>query len=65
MIAKVTGEVVSSPEETRPLMLVVVILNVLFLAITAYVLSSAKRSGERRDKLLTDLVASCKPGERT
>ncbi len=64
MIAKVTGEVVSSLKD-RPLMLVVVILNVLFLAITAYVLSSVKESGERRDKLLTDLVASCKPGERT
>jgi len=32
---------------------------VLFLAVTAFVLYNVKESGQRRDKLLSDMVATC------
>jgi hypothetical protein len=57
---RVASEVVASLKD-RPLALALVIVNVLFLAITAWVLFSVKESGERRDKLVSDLVANCRP----
>jgi hypothetical protein len=64
MIERVASDVVSSLKD-KPLALALVVVNVLFLAVTSYVLSSVKASTERRDKLITDLVTNCKPGERT
>jgi hypothetical protein len=64
MIERVASDVVSSLKD-KPLALALVVVNVLFLAVTSYVLSSVKASTERRDKLITELVTNCRPGERT
>ena len=57
---KVASEIVASLKD-RPLALALVIVNLMFLMITGWVLFSVKESGERRDKLVSDLVANCRP----
>lgn len=63
-----TGKAVSdvaSALKDRPLALALVIVNIAFLLVTSLVLWSVKESGERRDKLLSDLVVNCKPNRST
>ena len=43
----------------RPLALALVIVNVAFLLVTSFVLWTVKESGERRDVLVSSLVANC------
>jgi hypothetical protein len=54
----VATEIVATMKD-RPLALALIIVNVLFLAMTTFVLLSVKEAGERRDKLMSELVASC------
>jgi hypothetical protein len=59
-----TGKIVGHLTEglkDRPLALALVLVNVLFLAVTSGVLYSVKQTGERRDKLISDLIQLCSP----
>jgi len=67
-VIQATGKAVSdvaSALKDRPLALALVIVNIAFLLVTSLVLWSVKESGERRDKLLSDLVVNCKPNRST
>jgi hypothetical protein len=57
---KVATEIVATLKD-RPLALALIVINILFLAMTAWVLFSVKESGERRDQLVSDLVTNCRP----
>ena len=61
---KAVSEVTAALKD-RPLALALVIVNIAFLLVTSLVLWSVKESGERRDKLLSDLVVNCKPNRST
>jgi hypothetical protein len=60
---RVVGQVADSLKD-HPLALALVVVNVMFLAMTSGVLYSVSKSGERRDKLLTDLVTNCRLPEQ-
>ena len=62
-----TGKAVSDVAgvlKDRPLALALVIVNIAFLLVTSFVLWTVKESGERRDKLVADLVTNCQPAQR-
>jgi hypothetical protein len=62
MISAEAGKVASGVVEglkSQPLALALIVVNVLFIGFMAFVISSLKEQGERKDALLGELARNC------